>query len=466
MQRRNFLKGSAAAGAGLMLPLGTASHTAGASMTGDAAVPPWLAGNWAPTQVESTAFKLKVEGSIPPELNGRYLRVGPNPASGTSAHAFLGDGMVHGVKLFGGEVSWYRNRFVKTPHFAEPEANYLKNSGPLEYSLANTHVVGHAGRVFALEELHLPYELDEELDTVGTYDFEGKLAGSMTAHPKICPETGEMLFFGYALKPPFLTYHRVSRDGALVQSEPITTKAATMMHDFNITRNHVIFMDLPALWGGGMNGGLPVNWSDEYGARLGVMPRNGSDKDIRWFEIEPCYVFHPMNAYETGDEIIIDVCRADHKFKAGAPKAPSLLHRWAINLRTGKVTETPLDDQSVGFPRVADARVGLPYRYGYTLEADDNVALVASRYLKFDLQTGRSQAIDLNGRLGGEPVFAPADSAGAEDDGYLLAFVQNPANDISEFVILDASQPNGDFIARVELPVRVPFGFHGSWISD
>ena len=465
MRRRTLLKRGALSTAALALPFTQAQAVVG-SPTQPGETPPWLAGNWAPTNVESTEVSLKVEGSIPPELNGRYLRVGPNPVSGQSPHAFLGDGMVHGVKLADGKADWYRNRWVRTPHYEDPEANYFKHFGSLDYSLANTHVVGHAGRVFALEELHLPYELDEELNTVGTHDFAGKLTGGMTAHPKICPKTGEMLFFGYALKPPFLTYHRVSADGALVQSEPIKVKAATMMHDFNITENYVIFMDLRVLWGGPMNGGLPVNWSDEYGARLGVMPRNGTDADVKWFDIDPCYVFHPMNAYESGDEIIIDVCRSEHKFKVGAPKASSKLHRWAINLRTGKVSETPLNDQPVGFPRVADDRMGQPYRYGYTLEADDNVAIVGKRYLKFDMQSATSEAIELDGRLGGEPVFVPAAGATAEDDGYLLAFVQNPANETSEFVVLNASEPDKGSIARIELPVRVPFGFHGSWVAS
>ncbi len=428
--------------------------------------PFWLSGNWAPTQIESTEINLDVEGSLPPELDGRYIRTGPNPVTGTSAHAFLGDGMLHGIRLSGGRADWYRNRYVRTPHHAAPDSNYLERFFEPDNSLANTHVVSHAGRVLALEEQHLPFEIDGDMQTVGPYDFDGRLTGSMTAHPKVCPETGEMLFFGYALAPPFLTYHRVSADGVLVQSEPITMPAATMMHDFNITRNHVIFMDLPALWGGGAETGLPVNWSDEHGARLGVMPRTGSDADIRWLDIEPCYVFHPMNAYEQGDQLVIDVCRSDHNFKAGAPQALPKLHRWTIDLRTWTVPETPVDDRAVEFPRVPDDRVGQPYRYGYAMEFDDTVRLTAKRYLKFDHRTGTSVAHDLQGCLGGEPVFVPAAGATSEDDGYLLALVHDPARDASALIVLDASRLDAAEIARVHIPVRVPFGFHGSWIPD
>ena len=430
------------------------------------ATPFWLSGNWSPTQIESTEFDLDVEGALPRELNGRYVRTGPNPVNGVSQHAFLGDGMVHGVRLSNGRAEWYRNRYVRTPHHAAPESNYLERFFEPDNSLANTHVVRHAGRTLALEEQHLPYEIDDQLETVGPHDFGGALRGSMTAHPKICPETGEMLFFGYALAPPFLTYHRVSADGTIVQSEPITVPAATMMHDFNITRRHVVFMDLPALWGGGAESGLPVNWSDEHGARLGVMPRNGTDADVRWFEIDPCYVFHPMNAYDRGDEIVIDVCRSDHNFKHGAPNALPHLHRWTIDLVSGSVAETPLDDRAVEFPRVPDSRVGLPYRYGYAMEFDDDVRLTAKRYLKFDHQNGTSVSHDLRGCLGGEPVFVPAEGATSEDDGYLVALVRNPDGDRSELLVLDASRPESDALARVQIPVRVPFGFHGSWLDD
>ncbi len=432
----------------------------------ESTTPFWLTGNWAPTQVEATATSLEVEGRLPPELDGRYLRVGPNPANGSSPHALLGDGMIHGVRLCGGRADWYRNRYVRTPHQANPSSHYFEKFAELDNSLANTHVVGHAGRILALEEAHLPYEVDANLETVGPYDFGGRLAGSMTAHPKICPETGELLFFGYALSPPYLTYHRVSRDGVLLQSEPITVKAATFMHDFNVTRNFVIFMDLPALWGGSLTDGLPIHWSEDYGARLGVMPRDGTDADVRWFDIEPCYVFHPMNAYESGDEIVLDVCRSEYKFKAGAPQSKPRLHRWSIDTRSGNVKETPLDDRAIEFPRVPDDRVGRPYRYGYAFEFDDEIPLVAKRYVKFDMQNGTSVAHDLGGRLGGEAVFVPASGASAEDDGYLLAFTRDLSAQKSELIVLDASQPERDAIARVQIPERVPFGFHGSWIPD
>lgn len=428
----------------------------------------WLNGNFAPTFEEVTATKLEVTGSIPPELNGRYLRNGANPMTGESMHWFLGDGMIHGVELADGKANWYRNRYVQTPAVKAGGSGADVEMGDLTASLANTHIIGHAGKILALEEGHYPFELTPELETVGAYNYDGKLTTGMTAHPKICPETGELLFFAYGMMPPYLTYHRANAAGELVQSEVIEVKGATMVHDFNVTRNHVIFMDLPLVWDfeNMAATGLPITWSDDYGARLGVMPRNGSNKDVVWYDIDPCYVYHPLNAYEEGDDIVIDVCRMSHSMKAGAADVPPVLHRWTIHQSTGTVSESQLDDVAVDFPRVPDAIVGLKHRYGYTAEFGGGLpAAVAFR--KYDLQTGSSQAHDLGaGRAGGEPVFVPAEGGTSEDDGYLLSYVYDQATNKSELIIVDASDMTKPPVARVHLPTRVPAGFHGSWIAD
>ena len=242
----------------------------------DDSTPVHLRGNGRPVTEERTITDLTVRGAIPPELDGRYVRNGANPFTGTSTHPFFGDGMVHGVRLRDGAAEWYRNRYVRTPFIADPALDILDPSVVMDItaSKANTHVVGHAGRILALEEGHVPYVLDGLLDTVGPTDFGGVLTGSFTAHPKICPVTGELLAFGYSPLPPYLRYLRVSADGQLVQTEEITVGGPTMMHDFNVTRNHVIFMDLPAVFDLelAMRGEMPIHWDDAYPARLGVMP--------------------------------------------------------------------------------------------------------------------------------------------------------------------------------------------------
>ena len=429
-----------------------------------------LQGNFAPVQDEVTAFDLPVEGAIPPELRGLYLRNGANPKSGTSPHWFAGDGMVHGVRLEDGKASWYRNRWVRTRSLLEEDAQMIGEDGSVDrtVAIANTNVIGHAGRIFALVEISFPTELTPELDTVGICDFEGRLTTAMTAHPKLCPKTGELHFFGYGFFPPYLTYHRLDAAGKLVQSEEIAVPGPTMMHDFAITERHVIFMDLPIVFdpeAAEKGTGFPYVWSDDYGARLGVMPRGGGKADVRWFEIEPCYVFHPLNAFEKDDQIVMDVARYPELWRDRNDTFHSaFLHRWTIDVQAEKVTEQGLDDRPIEFPRIDERLTGLPHRYGYAVGNIGNVGTASNGLLKYDLATGATEVNDLSGRLPAEGVFAPAGSG--EDEGFVIAFAYDPARDASDLLLLDASSFTAAPVATIRLPQRVPFGFHGSWIPD
>ena len=441
------------------------------AMTDD--IPAHLQGNGRPTNEELTLVDLAVRGTIPAELDGRYLRNGANPFTGMSDHPFLGDGMVHGVRLRDGKAEWYRNRYVQTPFIANPSLDIMDPAAMMDMtcSKANTHVVGHAGKILALEEGHFPYVLDGVLNTVGPTDFGGVLQGAFTAHPKICPVTGEMLAFGYSPLPPYLTYLRVAADGTMVQREQITVTGATMMHDFNVTEHYVVFMDLPAVFDLDLaiRGEMPFQWSDTYPARLGVMPRTGTDADVRWFDVNPCYVFHPMNAYEDGDRIVLDVARYDHIWKGGSMDFPlPMLWRWTIDTVRGTVTEEQIDDRSAEFPRVSDAVIGRKHRYGYEMSMGDAGfgEVDAGAILKYDRERGTRTSIELGkGRMCGEVVFAPAATAHSEDDGYLMTFIYDAPTDTSEFVIFDAATMSPDPVATVALP-RVPFGFHGSWVPS
>ena len=437
--------------------------------------PAHLQGNGRPITEERTLTELKAKGTIPPELDGRYVRNGANPFTGTSSHPFFGDGMLHGVRLRDGKAEWYRNRYVQTPFIADPTTDILDPSVLMDMrsSKANTHVIGHAGKILALEEGHFPYVLDGGLETLGPTDFDGVLNGSFTAHPKICPVTGELLAFGYSALQPYLRYLRVSAQGELVQVENITVGGPTMMHDFNITRNHVIFMDLPAVFNMelAMSGEMPIRWDDNYPARLGVMPRDGTDDAVRWYDINPCYVFHPMNSYEDGDYIVLDVNRFSHMWRESAMDfPPPALWRFTIDTVTGTVREEQVDDRPAEFPRVADSVIGLKNRYGYMmsmsgepLAADDPMS-TSGAIIKYDRKTGGSSAIELGrGQLGGEAVFVPSADAKSEDDGYLMTFVYDAHQDASRFVIMDAATMDKAPVASVELP-RIPNGFHGSWI--
>ncbi|HIG39646.1 MAG TPA: dioxygenase [Gammaproteobacteria bacterium] len=436
--------------------------------------PVHLRGNGRPVVEEQTITELKVNGSIPSELDGRYVRTGANPLSGTSAHPFFGDGMIHGVRLLEGRAEWYRNRYVQTPFIANPSVDILDPSVMMDMksSKANTHVIGHAGKILALEEGHFPYVVDGDLGTVGSTDFGGVLKGSFTAHPKICPVTGELLAFGYSALEPYLRYLRVSAAGDLVQTENITVGGPTMMHDFNITRNHVIFMDLPAVFNMelAMSGDMPIRWDDNYPARLGVMPRDGTDAQVTWYDINPCYVFHPMNSYEEGDTIVLDVARFSHMWRESSMDFPSPeLWRWTIDTVTGKVSEEQIDDMAAEFPRVADSVVGLKHRYGYMMgmsepgNSDDPMS-ASGAILKYDREKGERSEIQFGrGRVGGEPVFVPTENPNSEDDGYLMTYVYDASSDSSSLVIMDAATMDSTPVASIDLP-RIPNGFHGSWI--
>ncbi|MAI80465.1 MAG: dioxygenase [Deltaproteobacteria bacterium] len=444
----------------------------------DSKTPFHLRGNYAPVKEELTVFDLEVEGHLPNELNGSYLRNGANPMSGKSDHWFLGDGMVHGIRIEKGKPVWYRNRYVQTPRLTNPGGERISSLGEIDrtISAANTHIVKHGGKILALEEGSFPYELDPELATIGPVDYDGKLTSAFSAHPHVCPKTGEMLSFGYGQLPPYLTYLRISPSGELLQSEEIEVPGPTMMHDFMITEKHAIFMDLPVIFDleTALKGLMPFKWSDDYGARIGIMPREGSNADIRWFEVEPCFVFHGLNAWEEGSRLSYDVCRSSEIWREAGDmqggEGELTLHRFTFDLETGGVSEQTLDERPMEFPRIADDRVGLKNRYGYTLgvgsSSDKHPAFLG--HYKIDMEKGSVEARPAQeGCVAGEAVFIPAEGAAPNsDEGYLMTYVYDNGTSQSELVVMDASRFESPPIARIKMPQRVPFGFHGSWIPE
>ena len=438
--------------------------------------PVFRTGNYAPVHDELTDFDLQVEGSIPAELNGWYLRNGPNPRSG-AGHWCVGDGMVHGIRLENGRAAWYRNRWVRTESFEHPVPLYNDDgSRNLHSSIANTHVVRHAGKTLALMEFSLPYEISNDLKTLGAYDFGGKLTDSMTAHPKICPTTGEMHFFGSGnIFEPHVSYHRADANGRLTVNRPIDVPALTLMHDFALTADHVVFMDLPLLFNLGVaikqqfERDLPYRWDNQHRARLGVLRRDDPYGRLRWFDIDPCFVFHVANAYDvtsaSGDSIVLEVLRYPEMWRDSSEFGDdATLWRWTINLDTGVVEESQLDDRGVEFPRVDDRLAGVAARY--------SVAVGSGALVRYDLQRDTATEHRFGGGGHGEPsapgeaVFAPAVGQSDELAGWYLTYVYDPATDGSDLVVIDASDFEGDPVARIRLPRRVPHGFHGNWIPD
>jgi carotenoid cleavage dioxygenase len=431
---------------------------------------PHLAGNYAPVTTELTAYDLPVTGRIPPELSGWYLRNGPNPHDAGSGHWFFGDGMVHGVRIADGRAVSYRNRWVRTSVFTD-HATRFRPDGSVDYTVgpANTHVIRHAGHTLALVEVSLPYEITSELDTLGPFDFGGGLRSNMTAHPKTCPATGELHFFGYSPIEPYLTYHRADAAGTMLLRRPIEVPGPTMHHDFHLTTEHVVFMDLPVVFDRqrAMSGDMPFRWSDDYPARLGVLRRDDPFGALRWFDIDPCYVFHALNAHDEPGRIVLHVMRRPELWRdgtavaVGAGGTDATLWRWTIDLAAGTVTERQLDDRPAEFPRIDDRLTGLDARHGHVSVKAGRGALV-----RYDLHTGSAVAHEFGvGRLPDEAAFAPADSRPG-GDGYLIAYVYDAAADRSDLVILDAADLAADPLATIALPARVPFGFHGNWLAD
>lgn len=474
--RRAFLERSALTAAGLSLPWiapGCSSpaeaRRAPPPLSVDPNRPWWLQGNFAPVQDEIDVTELSVSGSIPPELDGLYVRNGSNPKSGDSAHWFFGDGMVHGVRIQNGRALWYRNRWVKTALLGSDTSAPPGGAS----NASNVSVFQHAGRLLSSGEVGHPYALDAaDLATLGVHDFDGALATAFTAHPKVDPSTGHLHGFGYGFLPPYLTYHVVDQAGLLVKSEEIAVAQSTMMHSFAITDQDVVFWELPVLFDleAAISGAsVPYKWDPAYGARIGVLPLGGSGADVRWVEIEPCYVFHEVNAFRDGDDVVVDVCRHPSMFEDGdLSRSRSAIHRWRIGTAGEALTvsDERIADLSFELPTHDRRYTGRRNRYGWfvtTREQPDTLDLAGTG--RIDFETGESSVWDPGStRHADEAFFVPAGTSTGEGEGWLLAFVYDHASDASVLAVLDASAVAKGPVAEIRMPRRVPHGFHGVWV--
>lgn len=445
---------------------------------------PYLEGNFAPVLEEVTATELAVTGHIPEALSGRYLRNGPNPVSApepSTYHWFTGDGMVHGIRLRDGRAEWYRNRWVRSAQVAsalgeEPRAGSV-HAG-MDFA-PNTNVVGHAGRTFAIVEAGArPYELSNELETIGPCDFSGTLEGGYTAHPKRDPLTGELYavsyFFGWGNDVEVTI---MDAQAKVRSSRRVAMGGPVSVHDCAITQRSIVLLDLPvtfSLDAAAAGASFPYRWEEGYRSRIGLLPRDGESTEVVWHDIEPCYVFHPMNAYDEdgGDGVVVDVVRHPSMFRTkhlGPNEGAPTLERWHLDGHGGAVKEERLDDRGQEFPRVDERRVGLPHRYGYAVavgESDDIIG-TETRLLRHDFGKGTSVARSFGPGAGlGEAVFVPREARADESDGWLMLLVHSSDTDTSALHILNADDVEGEAQAVIQLPQRVPAGFHGNWVPD
>jgi carotenoid cleavage dioxygenase len=437
--------------------------------------------NFAPVKEEVTAIDLEVTGTIPAALDGRFVRNGPNPVGDedpATYHWFTGDGMVHGVRLRDGRAEWYRNRWVRSPDVAAalgeapPPSPY---PGDVQIFAANTNIVRIGARNYAIVEAGAPpIELTDELETIGPSNFDGTLDQVFSAHPKRDPRTGEWhvacYYWAWGNK---IRYLSLGADGRVQRSVDVETPGGPMVHDVAFTEKYAVLFDLPCTFDldAAMAGvRLPYLWNESYGARIGLLPRDGAvddGSDVRWFEIEPCYIFHPLNAFDTEEGgVVLDAVRHPKMFakdKLGPNEGATRLERWTIDPGEGKVVEETIDERSQEFPRLNESLQGARNRFGYGATFDPGAQHGAA--LKHDLVAGTTVEHHYGkGRVTLEPVFVPREGATAEDDGWIMSYVYDATTDRSDVVILDAQDFTAEPVATVHLPVRVPYGFHGNWI--
>ena len=440
---------------------------------------PYLEGPYAPVAEERTETALRVSGEIPRELNGVFARIGPNPLrvdNPATYHWFIGDGMVHGLRLREGRALWYRNRWVGTDTAHRALGRPLA-PGPRRgvASVVNTNIIGHAGRLWALTEAGvLPVEMDGDLSTLRHGYFNSTASLACTAHPHRDPLTGELHAVCYdALSRDRVQYVVIGADGSLKKLVNIPVRHGPMIHDCAITRSRVVILDLPVTFSVRefLHGaGFPYHWNPRHPARVGLLPREGDAGEIRWFNIDPCYVFHTCNAYDLADGgVIVDVvvqARMFDRSRLGPERQQISFERWKLGPAHDHVERTVISDRQQEFPRFDERLMGSPYRYAYTVgfEAGGSQPQPLFRH---DLQDGGTLLHDYGAqRTPGEAVFVPRREGGAEDEGWLLSYVYDSGTDRSDLVILNAQDLGGEPQAVIHLPGRVPHGFHGNWIAD
>jgi len=431
-------------------------------------------GALAPVADEIEVVSPRVTGALPHDLNGVLIRNGPNPLNGR----FSGEGvlswwpeaaMLHGIAFAHGQVTGYRNRWVRTRRWAERN----EPGGEAMYTATNPsiNVVGHAGEILALSEGGAPLVVNSALETLGLPRVQAGLADGVSAHPKVDPETGELITFRSSWQRPWLRYGVIAADGKQSCDVAVDIPAPSMMHDLAITRTHSILLDLNVGYDLSMMSqgySLPLRWHDDRPARLGVVRRHGGS--VRWFEIAPCFIQHVVNAYDADEtSIVLEVVRYPWYFRRSSdgagfePNPLGVLWRYNLDLEDGVVHERQLDDTHMELPRINETLTGRPYRYIYAAEQPSDTEIRG--VVRYDRELGSLQRFPIPpGDQNSEPVFVPRHGAAAEDEGYVLVCVYRQVTDTSDVVVLDARNI-GEVLATVELPRRIPAGFHGAWIG-
>lgn len=475
-----------------------------------------LAGNFAPVPETAPTECLRISGKIPPCLDGVYIRNGPNPRYVPRAghHLFDGDGVLHAVKIKDGRAI-FCSRFVKTYKFVQEQtfgspvipnvfSGFYSVAGmargallaarvalglfnPLNGAgLANTSLLYFDRKLMALGESDLPYVVRVtnagDVETLGRYDFDGKLFMGMTAHPKIDPESGELFAFRYGPVPPFLNYFRVASGG---EKEPdvgiLSLLQPSFIHDFAITKKLAIFPDTQIVvkpMDMILGEGSPIGCDTGKVPRLGLLPRYATDDSaMKWFEVPGFNFFHSLNAWDEGDDVVLIAANSypiEHVLD-NTHLVHSTVEKVRISLSSGRVTRKPLSSKCLEFGVINPRFITKKNRYAY-MSIGSTLPKI-SGVVKLDFERVEESGVEecvvasrVYGQrcFGSEPFFVPrtSDLNAAEDDGYVVAYTHNEGNGVSHLVVMDAQSPTLEIVASVELPARVPYGFHGLFVSD
>lgn len=465
---------------------------------------PYRTGPWRPQDTEWKADDLEVvEGQIPTDLDGVYLRNTENPLhpSIKNYHPFDGDGMIHVVGFRDGKA-FYRNRFIQTDGLraeaeegralwaglAEPPSIALRENGwgarTRMKDASSTDVIVHRGTALtSFYQCGDLYRVDPmSAETIGKESWHGRFPfeWGVSAHPKVDDRTGELLFFNYGTDAPYMHYGVVDDQNQLVHYIDVPLPGPRLPHDMAFTENYAILGDFPLFWEPELlaKGAHVARYHPELPTRFAVIPRRGQTADIRWFEAESTFVLHFVNAYEDGGSIVIDgffqgdPAPADNglgdtwqrafRFLA-LDRMQARLHRWRLDLATGLVKEEPLSDSITEFGMINAAYAGRPHRYSYAASGKPGWFLFDG-LVKHDVITGVEERFDFgDGVYGSETAMAPRVGGTAEDDGYLVTLTTDMPADASYAVVFDAARVGDGPVCKLKLPERISSGTHSTW---
>ena len=466
---------------------------------------PYRSGAWRPNTKEFDAYDLDVQGNLPSDLSGVYIRNTENPLQHAIGryHPFDGDGMLHSLYIDNGETE-YHNRFIRSDGF---EAELVQN-GPLWAGLmesphkslrdgwgartalkdsSSTDVVVHGGvAASSFYQCGDIYELNPRtLESLGKAEWLNRITPGwgVSAHTKVDEATGEMLFFNYSKEAPYMHYGVVDRDRNLVHYIPIELPGPRLPHDMAFTENYAILNDFPLFWDPEAlkKNAHAVRFFEDMPSRFAILPRRGTPDQIRWFEANPTFVLHWINAYEDGDEIILDGYYENNPSPDIKPDPNDLrslfrtldvsvigagAYRWRFNLVTGEVKEGPLDDQSSEFGMINQTFAGKPYQYVWSMTNKPGWFLFDGM-TRLNVQTGEKQIFTFpDGVFASESPMAPKLGAADEDDGYVVTYVSDMNTNSSAAWIFDATDITTGPIARLSLPERICSGTHSWWAGQ